>query len=78
MSRSRPTNRRLAPRSFRFSGLRTIYGQLRKVQKVFSVRKRHHRNDLGFWTPKLRTRRSGVRVPPGALGIPLKPISIPF
>jgi hypothetical protein len=51
---------------FRFSGLRTIYGQLRKVQKAFSVRKRHQRNNLVFWTQKLRTRRLGVRVPPGA------------
>ena len=52
--------------------LRTIYGQLKKVQKAFSVRKRHQKNHLGFWTPKLQTRRSGVRVPPGA------PLLIPF
>jgi hypothetical protein len=71
ISRSRPTNRRLAPLRFRFSGLRTIYGQLRKVQRAFSVRKRHQRNDLGFWTQKLRTRGSGVRVSPGA------PVSCP-
>ena len=56
----------MLPPCFRFSGWRTIYGQLRKVQWAFSVRKRHQRNNLAFWTQILRTRGSGVRVSPGA------------
>jgi hypothetical protein len=38
----------LNPRTVFVQLLRTIYGQLRKVQKALSARKRHQRNEMEF------------------------------
>ena len=54
----------------RCASLRTTYGQLRSRRKSKNARMQHHVKHLDFPPPRLRTRRSGVRVPPGA---PLSP-----